>query len=382
MVICLNILGCGISSLLTTRIGRKRALLVVDTLFCVSLIGAFPNYKEHGKGVLSFAMGIAATATPLYVSEATPRRYAFMSMFIFDVSVTFGGSLNYVIVLFFERNGAFIFGFCLILLHLILVFYLKETIPFLLKQGKMSQAREDAKIFFEKEDVEQEIKTMLSQISSDAAKGFSLMSNVLVRRMLAMCTFLHILARLVGSSYISRKKSKIINSAGLSRVAEYSFTITTTTLGFLFSVFLVEPIPRKLLIVYSLAVLSLVLIGLEVTNIFETYLNINLSGSKYLLVEIYTLVFPPTLGSVPSVIVTEFMPFNLRTHSLAICSSLTFLTKAAVIIWLAGSSEVKSYLVFVLCSLIGQLGFKFLFKRMEDQRRLEASGGDRDRLTA
>ena len=71
----------------------------------------------------------------------------------------------------------------------------------------MSQAREDAKIFFEKEDVEQEIKTMLSQISSDAAKGFSLMSNLLVRRMLAMCAFVHVLARLVGSSYISRKKS-------------------------------------------------------------------------------------------------------------------------------------------------------------------------------
>ena len=162
--ICFNILGCGVSSLITTRIGRKRALLVVDTLFCVSLIGAFPNYKEHGKGVLSFAMGISGTATPLYVSEATPRRYAFMSMFIFDVSVPLGGSLNYLIVLFFKRvrrlripfcfvlfcvycfsyknlcvcvnlqTGAFIFGFCLIILHFLIVFYLKETIPFLLKQ--------------------------------------------------------------------------------------------------------------------------------------------------------------------------------------------------------------------------------------------------------
>ena len=174
---------------------------------------------------------------------------------------------------------------------------------------------------------------------------------------------------------------KIVNSAGLSRSVEYTFTLVTTTLGLLFSLFLVDPIPRGLLIFYSLAVLTLVLIGLEVTNLFETYLNINLSGSKYILVEIYTLVFPSTLGSVPSIMVTEYMPFNIRTYSLAICSSLSFLTNAVVIIWLAGSSEVKSYLFFGLCSLIGQYGFKVLFKRMEGQRRLEASGGDRDRLT-
>lgn len=162
---------------------------------------------------------------------------------------------------------------------------------------------------------------------------------------------------------------------------EYTVTLVTTTLSLLFSVFLVDPIPRELLIFYSLSLLSLFLIAFEASNLLETYLNISLSGPKYMLVEFYTMVFPPTLGSVPSIMVTEYVPFNIRTHSLAICGSLTFLTNAIVIIWLAGSSEVKSFLFFGLFSFFGQYGFSFLFKRMEDQRRLEASGGDTGRLT-
>ena len=113
--ICLNVLGCGLSPSITTRLGRKGALYMVDVLFCVSLIGGFPNYKEHGRGVLSFAMGVSGTAMPLYVSEGTPRRYAFMSMFIFDVSVTLGGSLNYLIVLFFKRVRRLQIPFCFVL---------------------------------------------------------------------------------------------------------------------------------------------------------------------------------------------------------------------------------------------------------------------------
>lgn len=71
----------------------------------------------------------------------------------------------------------------------------------------MSQAREDAKIFYEKEDIDLEIKSMLSQISSNPGESFSLMSNPLVKKTLFMLTFLHILSCLVGSSYVSHKKS-------------------------------------------------------------------------------------------------------------------------------------------------------------------------------
>lgn len=101
--ICLNVFGCGISSLITNRIGRKKALLLVDLLFCVSLIGAFPTCKEYGKHLLSFAMGVSATALPLYVSEGTPRRFAFFCMFLFDVSSTLGGFVHRLTILFFKR---------------------------------------------------------------------------------------------------------------------------------------------------------------------------------------------------------------------------------------------------------------------------------------
>lgn len=78
-----------------------------------------------------------------------------------------------------------------------------ETIPFLLKKGRVAKAKEEAKHYYRKEDVEMALKNMLTEYSETD----SINSSQLVRKTLLMCSFLHILSRAVGWSYISKEKS-------------------------------------------------------------------------------------------------------------------------------------------------------------------------------
>lgn len=161
---------------------------------------------------------------------------------------------------------------------------------------------------------------------------------------------------------------KIIDSAGFSRTFEYSLTITTTCVGLAFSIFLAERIRRKHLLFYSLSILTLILFTLDVTNFLASFFKTNLDGAKVLHVEIYTLVYPATLGSLPWVLVTEIFPHRIKSYALAICSFFNFATNTLVIISLSGASEVHSYLVFGLCSFFGQYTLDHFFNKFEEEK--------------
>lgn len=153
-------------------------------------------------------------------------------------------------------------------------------------------------------------------------------------------------------------------------------TLIMSCMAVVFSVFLVERISRRILLFYSLATLTVLLLGLESTNLLARFLKISLNETKVVLLEIYTLVYPPTIGSLPWVLVTELFTYNLKSRSLAICSCVNFISKTVLIRWLAGASEISKYAFFTCCSFFGQYILDNLFKKMEDEkaRLLEGSG--------
>lgn len=82
-----------------------------------------------------------------------------------------------------------------------------ETLPYLLKKGRMADAREEATNYYTEEHVDGEIMKVLRELSGESPEANVPFSNSLLRRSLRLCTLAHIVSRTIGASKISRQKS-------------------------------------------------------------------------------------------------------------------------------------------------------------------------------
>ena len=98
-----NILGCVVSPSITDNLGRKMAINIVEILFLISLICDFLKHEEVSRCVLSTAVGISQTATPLFISEGTRHELRTVCILLNNLSIPTGVFLYYVIILFLNE---------------------------------------------------------------------------------------------------------------------------------------------------------------------------------------------------------------------------------------------------------------------------------------
>lgn len=119
--ISFNILGCIISPFLSERLGRKRAIMIIDVLFLFSLICSVFKYEEFARWLLSLAIGISKPATPLFIAEKTRRNHTYCCIFLYNICIPTGVFVNYIITLYLNKVKR-----CLLILCFVFCFYNKS----------------------------------------------------------------------------------------------------------------------------------------------------------------------------------------------------------------------------------------------------------------
>jgi len=99
------IIGASVGGWINDRFGRKKAILLADTLFFIGSIvmaaAINPAILIVGRVFVGLGVGMASMASPLYISEASPTRVRGALVSLNGFLITGGQFLSYVINLAF-----------------------------------------------------------------------------------------------------------------------------------------------------------------------------------------------------------------------------------------------------------------------------------------
>lgn len=101
------IIGAAVGGWINDRFGRKKAILIADTLFfmgsAIMASAMNPSILIVGRVFVGLGVGMASMASPLYISEASPTRVRGALVSLNGFLITGGQFLSYLINLAFTK---------------------------------------------------------------------------------------------------------------------------------------------------------------------------------------------------------------------------------------------------------------------------------------
>ncbi|CAA7194102.1 D-xylose transporter XylE [Chryseobacterium potabilaquae] len=333
------ILGGAISGYFSTRLGRKKSLMLSAFLFFISALGAaYPEFLfftqgEHSMGVLlafniyriigGIGVGLASAVCPMYIGEIAPAEIRGRLVSLNQFAIIFG-----MLVVYFVNwgiaNGKSVewihnIGWRYMFLSLtipatlfgVLLFFVPETPRYLTLIKKDEEAlniltkingTERAKEIFA------EIKATVTEHTSEI---FAFGKTVLLIGIL-----LSVFQQFVGINVALYYAPRIFESMGVHKDASMLQTVVMGLVNVIFTIvaiFTVDKWGRKpLLIVGSIGMA----IGMFAIAIFS-YLHI-IGITTLIFIIIYTASFMMSWGPICWVLISEIFPNKIRGTAIAI----------------------------------------------------------------
>ena len=107
MAIAGAIIGASVGGWINDRFGRRKAIILADTLFFIGSVvmasATNPAILIVGRVFVGLGVGMASMASPLYISEASPTRVRGALVSLNGFLITGGQFLSYLINLAFTN---------------------------------------------------------------------------------------------------------------------------------------------------------------------------------------------------------------------------------------------------------------------------------------
>lgn len=171
-----GLLGTLISGYLADRWGR-RTLIVIASLFFLLGIGLILLASSFlfilvARTILGIGVGIIAVSVPAYLNEVAPKRWRGRSVSMFQLFLTLGILLAYIVGRYFEVSGNWKGNFVVILfptfMLLITMLLLPESPRFLILKNKINKAKKILRQAHSTEEAELEIQEILMSTRLDS----------------------------------------------------------------------------------------------------------------------------------------------------------------------------------------------------------------------
>ncbi|KAK7304080.1 hypothetical protein RJT34_15103 [Clitoria ternatea] len=277
------IIGASVGGWINDRFGRKKAILLADTLFFIGSVvmaaATSPAILIVGRVFVGLGVGMASMASPLYISEASPTRVRGALVSLNGFLITGGQFLSYVINLAFTSapgTWRWMLGVAAVpaLTQIVLMLLLPESPRWLFRKGREEEAKEILRKIYPPQDVEDEINALKESVemevkdasSSDKVSIVTLLKTKTVRRGLYAGMGLQIFQQFVGINTVMYYSPTIVQLAGFAsnRVALLLSLVTAglNAIGSIMSIYFIDKTGRKKLLLFSLSgvVVSLVVL--------------------------------------------------------------------------------------------------------------------------
>jgi SP family xylose:H+ symportor-like MFS transporter len=335
------IIGGLIGGIVSTRIGRKRGLIIAALLFLVSALGAsapeFP-FAPIGHGGAGFmwnfvayriiggiGVGLASMLSPMYIAEIAPPKVRGNLVAWNQFAIIFGMLVIYFVNFGISKAGSgdvwlnsigwrymFLSGAIPAGLFLMLLFLVPETPRFLMLKGNESAARAVLDKLVTPEESERELAEIRASLSEHhSGKLFSF--GVLL---IFIGIMLSVFQQFVGINVVLYYATDIFKGMGLTTNASLFQTIIVGAVNLVFTVvaiLTVDRFGRRPLQIIGALVMAVAMIALG------TEFWLGARGMVALVcMLVYTAGFAVSWGPVTWVLLSEIFPNQIRGKAMAV----------------------------------------------------------------
>lgn len=326
--------GAAVAGRAAERFGRRLSLLAAAVLFMLgailsSLISAI-WMLSLARLILGFAVGIAALVAPLYISESAPARQRGMLVSIYQLAVTLGILLAYIVNFAFDDDwrNMFLLGALPALALFIGMYFLSDTPRWLAGRRDPEAARKALArlrgVSSGDPGLDRELSQIVAADHGAAAAGTARWGDLLapkVRPALIVGVGLFALQQFSGINAVIYYAPTVFKEAGLDT---HSIQIMATigigvvnVLMTLVGMALIDRIGRKplLYIGFGGAALSLAMIAVGAWTEAEWLDFIAVAG-----LVVYIAAFAASLGPLPYVMMSEVYPHAVRAMGMSVAT--------------------------------------------------------------
>lgn len=339
------LIGCVLGGLaggwVSTRIGRKRGLIIAAVLFLISALGAaapeFP-FAPVGHGgpdymwnfvfyrILSgIGVGLASMLSPMYIAEIAPARIRGNLVAWNQFAIIFGMLIIYFVNYGISRLGGgdawlntigwrymFLSGALPAALFLLLLFFVPETPRYLMLRGHEEEARTVLSRISNEEETKREIDEIRASLTEHhSGKMFSFGAGLIF-----IGIFLSVFQQFVGINVVLYYAPEIFRNVGFDTNASLFQTIIVGAVNLIFTVvaiLTVDRLGRKPLQIIGALIMAVAMLALG------TAFAGQVKGVAALLcMLLYIAGFAMSWGPVVWVLLSEIFPNQIRGKAMAL----------------------------------------------------------------
>jgi SP family galactose:H+ symporter-like MFS transporter len=364
--------------------GRRRVLLVTAAIFGIgalaSAVAPSPAILIVSRVVLGLAIGLASTNVPVYLSEVAPPHARGWVVSLFQLAVTVGIVVAYLIDYAFAGVEGWRWMLGLAVAPALVfgtgMFFLPETPRWLIRGGHHEVAHRVLMRIRQLSDVNVEIEEIKASLAQQAESGhWTDLLRRQVRPALVVGLGLAIFQQITGINTVIYYAPRILQSAGFNSAS--GAILATVGVGVvnvamtIIAMFLVDRVGRRPLLLVGIAgmIITLCVLGLSFR-----YPSGQLAWISVICLMGYVASFAISLGPIFWLLIAEIYPLKIRglaegtaaTFNWAsnLIVSLTFLTLVEKL----GASS--TFLLYALASVASWL-FAYYFVPETKGRTLE-----------
>lgn len=373
------VLGSYIATKLTTKIGRRTAILTAAVLFTVSAIGAALSFDLTSlviaRLLTGLAIGIAGVMTPLYIAEMAPSHLRGRLVSCYQLAITIGIMLGYVVNYLFvygvNWRWMFAAGAIPALILLIGMLCLPESHRWLVLSNQPDKAKEVLNRLHYA-NAGDEIKHIQHTIEEEGrtAKWSELFSPT-IRPALIVAMVLFILQQISGINVVIYYAPSIFASVGfgsastqiLATVGVGLVNMLTTILA----MWLVEKLGRRKLLYIGFAGAAITLIVISMSTQLQAA---HLGVITFLAVLAYIAFFAIALGPIPHLMMAEIFPIHVRNTGMGMASicnwGFNFLVVFTYPLFISGFGIATTFWIYAIACVLGFLFTRFYVPETRD----------------
>lgn len=367
------VLGSYIATKLTTKIGRRTAILIAAILFTLSAIGAALAFDLTSlviaRLITGLAIGIAGVMTPLYIAEMAPANLRGRLVSCYQLAITIGIMLGYIVNYLFvygvNWRWMFAAGAIPALILLIGMLCLPESHRWLVLSNQKEKAKQVLhRISSPGSDINEQLIAIEHTITEEGkvVKWRELFSPT-VRPALIVAMVLFVLQQISGINVVIYYAPSIFASVGLG--SESTQILATVGVGLVnmlttvLAMWLVEKIGRRKLLYIGFAGTAITLIMISMSAQLQA---VHLGAITFIATLAYIAFFAVALGPIPHLMMAEIFPIHVRNTGMGIASicnwGFNFLVVLTYPLFIKGFGLATTFWIYAIACALG-----FLFTR-------------------
>jgi sugar porter (SP) family MFS transporter len=370
------LIGCIIGALFIGRpgdiFGRRYMLRILAVLFLVAAIGTglannmtvFVIFRFIG----GLAIGGSSVLSPMYISEIAPPHQRGRLAITFQLAIVIG-----ILVAFFSDylllntgpnnwRWMFIAGAVPAIVFFILLFFVSRSPRWLVKTGRIEEARKVLKEVNAEADCERTIQEIRDSINSEVMNKSIYLFKKPYLKLVLIGIAVGMFNQFTGINIIMYYATDIFRSAGFSTGSAIGQTVIIGCTNLIFTIVamtIIDKIGRKKLLLTGA-------IGMAVFLGFFSYAFISGNIGGYLLLVMligFIGFFAASQGAVIWVLLSEMFPNNIRARGSAIGSfSHWFFNAVLTFLFPVIAASIGTGYVFMFYTVATLISF-FFFRR-------------------